>query len=498
MTRSIRWPMLAVCLGVGLAAGRYVELPTVQGDSTVVASAIPAEMTSYRGVVKQVLPAVVSIESKVKPKKSEAGAGRRTPPQPDAQQIPEEFRRFFPDLPRIQPDASPRQQVLGFGSGFIVDQSGVIVTNNHVVDGANEVLVTLTDGRKFASTDIKTDEASDLAIVRIKASGPLPFLRFGDSSQAEIGDRVLAVGAPFGLAGTVTHGIISAKGRALGGKYDDYLQTDAAINPGNSGGPLVNLAGEVVGVNSAIKSRSGGFEGIGLAVTSNTARNVMQQLHTSGAVKRPYLGVEMSRQVSDEVAARLGMKDGHGVVVARVVPNSPAAKAGIKADDVITTLNGHQVDDNHALLRAVSSLPIGKAADVEVLRDGQSKKLTLTLEEQPKGYGERTVPTRGSRVEGESIKVEKFGLELADVPADRAEAIGIKSGALVVGVEPDSAAAEAGIVRGLAITRVDRKDVNSAEAAKQAIEKGDAAKGVLLHLRAADGGTAIVLLKAEK
>jgi serine protease Do len=499
MTRSFRWPMLAVCLGVGLAAGRYVELPTVQGDSTVVASAIPAEMTSYRGVVKQVLPAVVSIESRLKAKKGESSTTRRAQPQPDMSDVPEDLRRLLPDLRRMQPDM-PREQALGFGSGFIVNPAGVILTNNHVVDGASEVVVTLTDGRKFTSSDIKTDAESDIAIVRIKAAGKLPFLRFADSSLAEIGDRVLAIGAPFGLTGSVTHGIISGRGRALDrrNRYDDYLQTDAAINPGNSGGPLVNLAGEVVGVNAAIKSRSGGFEGIGLAVTSNTARNVVEQLQTNGTVKRPYLGVEMAGEISSEVAARLGMKDGQGVVVTRVVPNSPAAKAGIKADDVIMALNGHAIHDNRTLLQTVLGLPIGKAADVEVMRDGQSKKLTLTLEEQPKGYGERTVRTRGGRVEGESIKVEKFGLELADVPADRAEAFGIKSGALVVGVEPDGAAAEAGIVRGLAITRVDRKDVNSAEAAKQAIEKGDAAKGVLLHLRAADGGTAIVLLKADK
>ncbi len=499
MTRSFRLPLLVATLGVGLVAGRYVGLPTAQGDATAVHTAIPAELTSYRDVVKQVLPAVVSIESKVKPKKAESTTGRRTRPQAETPQIPEEFRRLFPDLPRMQPDATPREQVLGFGSGFIVDPEGVIVTNNHVVDGASEVVVSLTDGRKFTSSDIKTDETSDLAIVRIKANGPLPFVKFGDSSQAEIGDRVLAVGAPFGFTGSVTHGIVSGKGRDLQmNRYDDFLQTDAAINPGNSGGPLVNLAGEVIGVNSVIKSRSGGFEGIGMAITSNTAQNVVKQLETNGTVKRGYLGIEMSQRVSEEVAARLGMKDDHGVVVARVVPNSPAAKAGVKADDVITALNGHQVVDNRALLRAVGSLPIGKAADLQVLRDGHTQKLTLTLEEQPKGYGERTIPTRGARTEGETTRVEKFGLELSDLPEDRAEAFGVKAGALVVGVEPDSAAAEAGIARGVVITKVDHKDVKSADAAKQAIEKGDAAKGILLHLRSADGGTSILLLKAEK
>jgi serine protease Do len=394
---------------------------------------------------------------------------------------------------------TPREQAIGFGSGFIVDPAGVVVTNNHVVDGADEVEVTLTDGRKFTSTDIKTDKDTDLAIVRIKASSPLPVLRFGDSSQMEIGDRVLAVGAPFGLAGTVTHGIISAKGRDLGlNRYEDFIQTDAAINPGNSGGPLINLAGEVVGVNSVIKSRSGGFQGVGLAVASNMARSVMQQLQTSGTVKRGYLGIEMAREVSPDVANRLGMKDGKGVVVVRVIPNSPAAKAGLKVDDVITAINGQPVGENRALTRTVGTLSIGRSVDVDVLRDGNPQKLTLTLEEQPKGYGVRTERPRSTRIESETVTVEKFGLELADMPADRAEAYGVNAGALVVGVEPNSAAAEAGVGRGLVMTKVDRKDVNSAEAAKKALEAGDATKGVMLHLRSATGETAIVLLKVEK
>ncbi|HEX4592492.1 MAG TPA: PDZ domain-containing protein, partial [Gemmataceae bacterium] len=312
------------------------------------------------------------------------------------------------------------------------------------------------------------------------------------------GDRVLAVGAPFGLAGTVTHGIISAKGRALDGRYDDFLQTDAAINPGNSGGPLVNLAGEVVGINSAIKSRSGGFQGIGLAITSNMANNVMRQLQTSGTVKRPYLGIEMAREVTPEVASRLGMKDGQGVVIARVVPNSPAAKAGVQPDDVITSLDGQQIHENRALLRTVGNLPIGQSTSLTVLRDGHPVKLNLTLEEQPKDYGKVTRPTRGGRFDGETVTVEKYGLELADLPADRAEAYGAKSGALVVGVEQNSIAAESGVGRGMLVVKVDRKDVKSAEEAKQALEKGNAEKGVLLHLRGMDGTTALVLLKAEK
>ncbi|HEX4590269.1 MAG TPA: trypsin-like peptidase domain-containing protein [Gemmataceae bacterium] len=493
MTRSFRWPLLTAALAGGLVAGRYVGLPATHGQTAPTAHAIPRELTSYRDVVKQVLPAVVSIEAKSKPKKAEGPTARRNQPQLDEQQIPEEFRRFF-QLPDSG-DMIPRQRQ-AFGSGFIVDAKGLVMTNNHVVDGADEVEITLTDGRKFTSTDIKTDKATDLAIVRIKANEPLPFLKFGDSTQTEIGDRVLAVGAPFGLAGSVTHGIISAKGRDLGlNRYDDFLQTDAAINPGNSGGPLVNLAGEVVGINSVIKSRSGGFQGVGMAITSNTAHNVMQQLEKNGTVKRPYLGIEMAREVTPEVASRLGMKDNQGVVVARVVPNSPADKAGVKSDDVITELNGHAVHDNRSLLRTVGSLPVGATTEMEVLRDGHPTKLSLKLEEQPKDYGMIQRPNRSSRLDGEGVTVEKFGLELQDLPADRADNYGVKRGALVTGVEQGSASAEAGISSGMVITKVDRKEVDSADAAKQALEKADTGKGALLHLRSVDGTTAIVLLK---
>jgi len=499
MTRSFRWPLLTVALAAAVAAGRYSGLPAAQGQPASGGAAIPKELTSYRDVVKQVLPAVVSIESKAKAKKGEATIRRRPrimqelPPG-----IPEEFRRFFEERQQQQDEMpAPREQVLGFGSGFIVDPNGVIVTNNHVVDGADEVEVTLTDGRKFTSTEVKTDEDTDLAIVRVKSSSPLPSLKFGDSGQMEIGDRVLAIGAPFGLTGSVTHGIISAKGRFLGGRYDDFLQTDAAINPGNSGGPLVNLAGEVVGINSAIRSRSGGFQGVGLAIASNQARNVMQQLQTTGKVRRPYLGIEMAREVTPEVATKLGMKDDHGVVVARVVPNSPASKAGLKPDDVITTLNGQPVQDNRSLLLTVGGLPIGKQIEVDVLREGQPQKLSLTLEEQPKDYAKRTTRQRGGRIEAEGVSVEKFGLELSDLPSDRAEQYGVKGGALVVRVDPDGVAATAGVARGAVITKVDRKEVANAEAAKSALEKGDLSKGVMLHVRSADGTTAIVMLKTE-
>jgi serine protease Do len=490
---------MVLCLAGGVAAGRWVGQSEAQGQLPAGAAA-PRELTSYRDVVKQVLPAVVSIEAKAKIRKTDGAQARRARPRLDMpDNVPDEFRRFFEDFQRRQDEMPIPEPAVGFGSGFLVDAKGVILTNHHVVNGADEVEVTLTDGRKFTSSDIKTDRNSDLAIVRIKADSPLPYLHFGDSSQMEIGDRVLAVGAPFGLTGSVTSGIISAKGRDLGlNRFDDFLQTDAAINPGNSGGPLVNMAGQVIGINSAIKSRTGGFQGVGLAIASNMARTVMQQLQKDGVVKRGYLGIEMAQDVSAEVAGRLGMKPGQGVVVARVVENSPAAKAGLKADDVITALNGEALHDNRSLIRTVGNLPIGQAVSVEVLRDGKPQKLSLTLEPTPEGYGVRKLPQRGARVEGETVTVEKFGLTLADLSADRADAYGVKGGALVTRVDPDGPAAEAGVARGLVIAKVDKKDVSSAEVAKAALEKADANKGALVHLRSLDGATAIVVIKPSK
>jgi serine protease Do len=496
--------MLAVALAGGVMIGRWAEPSLAQGQP-VPPVVIPAELTSYRDVVRRVLPAVVSIESKAKPKKVDVQSSQRPRnPQRDLPPgVPEEFRRFFDGMQdrdfqyQVPPDGN-----LGFGSGFIVDPQGVILTNFHVVDGADQVEVTLTDGRKFTSENIKSDQRTDLAIVRIKADGPLPFLPFGDSNAMEIGDRVLAVGAPFGLSGSVTHGIISAKGRDLKlNRYDDFLQTDAPINPGNSGGPLVDLAGRVVGVNSVIKSRSGGFQGVGMAISSNLASSVMRQLQTNGVVKRGYLGIEGVSEVSSAAAERYGLKNGHGVLISRVFPNSPASKSGLKPEDAIVAISGKQVHDLRELQRVVASLPLNKPVDLEVVRDGQPKTLKLTIEEEPADYG-KGQQGRGIRVprDAGTVSVPRAGLTLTDLTEDRADALGLaqKGGAVILGVESGSPAAEAGLVRGQVIAKVDRHAVTTAEAAKDALEKSDPEKGALVHAFSAQGGTEIVVVKVPR
>jgi len=364
MFRRSRYALVFTCLALGSAGGYLVEsaVRPVHAEQKVV-PVVPQELTSYRTIVKGVVPAVVSIESKVKARRS---------------------LRF-----RADRDGTVE---LGLGSGVIVDPKGVILTNYHVVDGADFVEVHLPDGRKFTSQDMAGDKKTDLAIVRIQADKPLPYLTLGDSSQMEVGDRVLAVGAPFGLTGSVTHGIISAKSRAMHlNAYEDFLQTDAAINPGNSGGPLISLDGKVIGINSAIKSRSGGFQGVGMAISSNLAKDIMTQLMKEGVVHRGYLGVGVS-DVDREVAEKLHVQENAGVLITRVFPKSPAAKGGLKPGDVVTTIAGKPIREGAELQKLILSLPLNKPVEVAYLRDGEAKTAKVTVEEQPEDYGLRTVP----------------------------------------------------------------------------------------------------------
>jgi serine protease Do len=507
MARSAQWTLSAVgLLGLG-AIGGYIAVPALQGQA-VPATNVPKEHGSYRDIVKRVLPGVVSIDSRIKQpvhvekdkdKADKPGARRhpnfegKLPPG-----VPEEFRKFFEQMPDQE---MPDQPHGGFGSGFIVDAKGVILTNNHVVDGAEQVEVQLQDGRKFLSKEIIRDPKTDLAIVKVDAKGALPFLELGDSDQMEIGDRVLAMGAPFGLTGSVTSGIISAKGRngLSMNMYEDFLQTDAAINPGNSGGPLINLDGKVIGIDSAIKTQSGGFQGVGLAISSNMAKNVMTQLLKDGVVHRGYLGVQIKDLIDKDVAERLGAKDG-GVLVGSVFEKSPAAKAGVQAGDVITSLNGKMVKDGRELQRAVASLPLDKPADLNVVRDGKPQTLKVTVEEQPNEFGNARVPVQKSpRPETSAVNVEKLGVDVADLTQELADQYGFKgqaAGALVTRVEHGSLAEEAGLRKGTLIVKVDKEPVATAAAFKTKMEQGSLDKGVLLQVETPQGGTAFVLVKA--
>jgi serine protease Do len=356
-----RWSLAAVALSVGVVIGSFSTGAFLQGRPGS-APTVPKELTSYRDIVKKVLPAVVSIEAKGKARKPKnTGPGAR-----DKEEAP----------------------ALGVGSGFLIDAKGVVLTSYHVVEDAETAEVTLRDGRKFTSKDIASDTKSDLAIVRIESKEALPFLEFGDSNEMEIGDRVLAVGAPFGLPGSVTAGIVSGKDRSLKvSMYEDFIQTDAAINPGNSGGPLVNLEGKVIGVSAAIKSRSGGWQGVGMAITSNLAKSVADQLAKNGYVRRGYLGVHIKDVDTAEAAAKLGLQEAAGVLVTEVYDNAPAAKAGCVRGDVIVSLGGKPIKDGRELQIIVAELPLNKAVEVIVVRDGKRKALEIKVEEQPREFG---------------------------------------------------------------------------------------------------------------
>lgn len=491
MNRVSRWPLALACLALGVAGGFYANSRLI---GQVAPPPIPADLTSFRSVVKSVLPAVVSIETKAKARRVELNRPRG-PVDPLPPGVPEEFRRFFegfqvPDQPNV-PSA-------GFGSGFLVDPNGVILTNYHVVAGADSVEVTLNDGRKFTSKDIRGDKKSDLAIVRIEANN-LPFLELGDSDKMEVGDRVLAIGAPFGLTGSVTHGIVSAKSRNLRmNVYEDFIQTDAAINPGNSGGPLVSLDGKVIGINSAIKSRSGGFQGVGLAISTNLARHVKDQLQKDGTVRRGYLGVQI-KDLTPEIAQALGLPDANGVVISRVMANTPAEKAGVEPGDVVTSIAGRPIHDGKELQKIVASLPLNQPVDVAVMREGKQEVLKVTIEEQPEEFASEQVPAPiAPRREDAATPLEQFGLNVTDFTPEMADRLGFRQafrGAMVLRVEPGSAAEEAGLVKNMVIVRVDGKPVDSAASLKQHLAAATPEKGALLQVRSATGGTDFLLLK---
>src|SRR5579871_733387 len=508
-----RWPVALVCLMLVGMAGALLFSSTLQGQSSS-PTVVPKELTSYRDVVKKVLPAVVSITSK--PKVAVSKRDRSSRPKSQRPRIetfpglPDEFRKFFEDgeIPNFEPEEMVPQQ--SFGSGFIIDPKGVVLTNFHVVDGADRVEITLKDGRKFTSKEIKGDRKNDLAIVRFSPGSPLPSLQLGDSDAMEIGDRVLAVGAPFGLAGSVTAGIISAKGRdgLSPGRavYEDYLQTDAAINPGNSGGPLVNLDGKVIGINTAIRTRTGGFQGVGLAITSNVAKNIVDQLTREGVVHRGYLGIAFE-PLDAAVAEELHLKDHQGFLVTEVRKGSPCSKAGIKPLDVIVSVGGKAFKEGRDLQRVVSSLPLHKSVDITVVRDGKTLIIPVTIEEQPADYGVATVQGKGDRTtpdeKDEDVSVDKFGFDVAELTPELAKRFGYRSsmeGVVVTDVQPGSIAADAGLRSGVVITKINRKSVNSAGDVREMLEKAPS-KGVLLQVQAPDrsGGlvSRYIMLKPE-
>jgi serine protease Do len=462
---------------------------------------------AFREAAQKVLPAVVMIKTvprAVQPSQRQMAPDEAVPLDPFGDMLPPEFRRFFKDMPQSPRPGIPGMPGIpgpeagGMGSGVIIDPSGIILTNNHVVEGNGKIIVRLHDGREFEGTDVKTDPKTDLAVLRIKGAGTLTAAKLGNSDEAQVGDWVLALGDPFGLEGTVTAGIVSAKGRGLGiAARENFIQTDAAINPGNSGGPLVTLDGEVIGINTAISSRSGGNQGVGFAVSANLAKWVSQQLIERGSVRRAYLGVVI-QPVSQDLAKQFGVQARQGVVVADVQPKAPAADAGMKAGDVIVQFAGKPVANPQELQQIVEQSPIDAPQAVTVVRDGKRVELKVTVREQPANYG----LARG-RLQapgpGGSSRYEKLGIEVSPLTADIAEKLGIGSteGVVITSVHEGSPAALAGLAGGMVITQVNRKPVKSIEEFRAAMEKQSLEKGILLLVRTAQGAQFVMIRSAE-
>jgi len=433
--------------------------------------------TGFAPVVKAVVPAVVTIKSTRVVKTGVRRSGRDQDPQADPF-----FRQFFGDqFGNIFPNIPDEQRSEGLGSGVIVSPEGYILTNNHVVDGATDLQVMLSDRREFKARLIGRDEKTDIAVVKIDASN-LPTITIGDSDKVEVGDYALAVGNPFGVGQTVTLGIVSATRRNnLGlegpGAYEDFIQTDAAINPGNSGGALVNDRGELIGINTAIISRgSSGNQGIGFAVPVNLARNVMDQIIKTGKVRRARLGI-YPQDVTTAIAKQFGVKSNAGALVGEVEANSPAANAGLKTGDIILDVNGKQVYDASQLRNMISSMQPGTQVNLKIWRDNAERTLPVTLGElNSEEASNRGGSGRGNGNQNAGSALE--GVSVENLTSQVARGLGVPpntSGVVVTDVDPDSAAANAGLQRGDVIQEVNRRPVRNVtefEAAVRASKNG--------------------------
>ncbi|MEW4526861.1 Do family serine endopeptidase [Maioricimonas sp. JC845] len=452
--------------------------------------------TAFRVAVNRVMPSVVMIQTAPGQVQQTAHDGEGLGNLPDG--LPEGllddpmFKRFFKDMPR-QPQQQPRQQ-MGTGSGVIIDPSGIILTNNHVVEGGGKVTVRLHDGREFEAVEVHTDPKTDLAVVKIEGAGSLPAATLGDSDDMEIGDWVLAVGAPFGLRETVTAGIISAKARGIGiTEREEFLQTDAAINPGNSGGPLVNLEGQIVGINTAISTASGGYDGVGFAIPVNLAKWVSTQLVENGKVQRAFLGVSI-QDVTADLADQLKLDGVHGAAVTEVHPDTPAAAAGLQPGDVIVAFDDQSVRTTRDLQKYVEQADLDADHELSVVRDG--KTLTLSVNVKPMTGDE--LAKAGSDVTGSTSEFGDLGLELSDLTDSVASRLGIKGtdGVVITSVESGSVADRAGLKTGMVIRRVGRVDVTNVEEFRDAIAEKSLEDGILMLVSNGDASRFVVLRKS--
>jgi len=467
--KRIKKALLALIMAGALVGVGYGISPAVKSNDTPASavtknSDIPMIPANFSDLAEKVRPGVVNIQV-VKTVKN-AGFGF-----PHSSRNP--FGDFFGPFSDENPHRGPEQQ--GVGSGFVISSDGYILTNNHVVDDANQIKIKLADGKEYDAKVVGRDPKTDLALLKAEGVSGLQSLQLGDSDSLKVGNWVVAIGSPFGLEQTVTAGIVSAKGRVIGsGPYDNFIQTDASINPGNSGGPLLNTEGEVIGINTAIFSQSGGNVGIGFAIPVNMAKEIVPQLKDKGHVTRGWLGVGIQK-VTPELSKSFGLKDEKGALVSQVAKGGPADKGGIETGDVIVEFDGNKVSDSNELPRMVAPLPVGKTVSVKVLRGGNvvDREVKIgQLEEQKEEVADSS--TR-----------KPLGMTVQNITPEIAKGLGLKSetGILVASVVPGSPAAKADIRSGDVIQQVNKKPVKDVEDFKQKIENAKDQETILLLIQ---------------
>ncbi len=484
-----RLVLLASAAGLGAAllfAGAGLATRTPGSALSTIAYAQNIQRpVGFADIVEKVKPAVISVRVKMNAGPQMMGLEGNTP-FPPGSPMERFFRRFgmpdgengLPNMPR-----QPRNRMItGQGSGFLISADGYAVTNNHVVDKAENVEVVADDGKTYSAKVIGTDPRTDLALIKIEGRNDFPFVKLGDHAP-RVGDWVLAVGNPFGLGGTVTAGIVSARGRDIGaGPYDDFIQIDAPVNKGNSGGPTFDVDGNVIGVNTAIFSPSGGSVGIAFAIPADTVKSVVAQLKDKGTVTRGWIGVQI-QPVTAEIADSIGLKTPHGALVAEPQANGPAAKAGIQAGDVITAVNGNSVKDARDLAKQIGGMAPGASAKLSVWRKGDEKTITLTLGELPKQQEARADATESNP---SGADVPKLGLTLA--PAGKVAGSG-NEGVVVTNVDPDGIASEHGFKTGDVILEVAGKKVASPADVRSVLSEAskDGKRSVLMRVKSGEG-----------